>query len=553
MKKQKLTAVAITLIMAILPMAMVANTEPPTRVENNITYAPIRQTAYHFGATVDWDNTMRAAIITGRDDAVHTVIIEETGGFIENGVSWIPAEFITNELIPLLTAEAIEPTHEPIEATDAANWSAERFADVREPAFSTDLPHGAIALNYTEYISNNLGARSAFTYRELETAVWIVEELLAMGHNWDNIEVQEFTYWEVQDLGISLDFGIEIDIFPLNWEFVTSPMILGVNREYQLRTDRTSQNVILTIPGQSERKIIVGAHYDSPPYASAGDNAAGVAALLESAQRMLELEHYYTIVYVFFGAEEVGFIGALYYLEMLSQNQHNNIELMINVDCLIDGPYLIYGAGVAPTIDNELIAHISLAILESQMDILTMQFEMIMADFEGTGVDPATVLPFYSLESFSEFVLHDIASMPPALLFMQATMLGLVEPVVDSVSRQVNDIATGLTAAHDFELISIPEAINVPSDNLPFLFAGHRVVTIMGMERAENLDGELAAQLLQRESIHPDMGFGDFVFTVFHTPLDEFATIESLWPGMMNANLEAFGLFIEAILTGRFS
>lgn len=555
MKKAKLSVVSVMLaiIMAVSPMTMAANTgnEPSTRVEDGVVYMPLRHTAYSFGATVEWDGDSRAAIITGRDGRTHTIVIEAAGGFIEDGVSWVPAQFVENVLAALLHTE------ERIPRIDLTLWEPKRFADVREAAFSTDLPHGVVAVNYIEYISSNLGARSAFTYRELETAVWIVEELLAMGHDWDNIAIQEFTYWDILDLDISLDLGIDIDMFPLNWDFVTSPGILGVNREYQLRPDRVSQNIVLTIPGQSERKIIVGAHYDSPPYSAASDNASGTALLLESAQRMLEMDNYYTIVYVFFGAEEVGFIGALYYVEMLTQSQHHNIVMMINADGLIDGPYLIYGAGAAPAIDNELIAQLSLAILESQMDMIVMQYQIMMAEFEAAGIDPRLVLPFYTLEGFLEFVLYDIASTPPALLFKQTTMLGLMEPVVDDIARQVSGIAAELTGTHSFELISMPETAGMVSDNLAFLFAGHRVVNLAGMERIENISDELAAKMLLNSHIMNasggDLSFGDFTFTVVHTPSDEFHTIEYLWPGMMNANLKAFGLFLEAVLSGNFS
>ena len=536
MKRVRVTIVAVVLaIVMAMPMLVIANSydEIPLRVEDGAIYLPLRITSYALGATVDWDYETQTVLITGQDGVTHTIVVEEVGGFIEYGVSWVPLEFVDNVLVALLYVEYVP---QRVERIDLTLWERERFEDVREASFSTDLPHGVIAVNFIEYMSDNLGARSAFTYRELETAVWIVEELLAMGHDWDNIAIQEFTYWGVNDLGLGL--------FPLSWNTVTSPMILGVGREYQLRADRVSQNVVLTLPGQSERKIVVGAHYDSPPYASASDNASGTALLLESAQRMLELEHYYTIVYVFFGAEEVGLIGAYYYLESLAQAQRDNIVMMVNADVLIEGPYVIYGAGSMPEVTYDLIAYLHVAILEAAMDIFIMQFESIMADVEAMGIDPRLVLPFYTLEGYLELVSYDIAALPIPILLMQASMLDLLEPVICSVAQQVSDIAIELTNRYDFELISIPEAIAFSSDNLAFLFAGHTVVNFVGMERTENVDDELAAQLTRLGE-----GFGEFTITILHTPLDEFHTIEYFWPGMMNANMEAFMLFLEAILT----
>jgi len=548
-KMRKVRASIVALVLAVaMAMPMIVSAGVPDalqiRLEDDVTFVPLRQVIYALGATVEWDARNRAAIVTRGDGEIFVIQVEDIGGFIENGVSWVPFIFASDVLAGFLQyteAAGDEYVSERVERIDLNLWDAENFEDVREPMFSTDLPAGTLAVGFIEYMSDNLGARSAFTYRELEAAVWIVEELLAMGHDWDNILIQEFTYWGVHDAGLDT-FGA------LYWGQVTSPMILGIGRDYQLRADRVSQNVVLTIPGQSERKIVVGAHYDSPPYPSASDNASGTALLMESAQRMMELEHYYTIVYVFFGAEEVGLIGAFYYLDSLTARQRDNIVMMVNADVIIEGPYLIYGAGSAPVIDDALIADVLAAFIEEVMDYIVMEYEFIMAELAEMGIeDMGLVFPFDSFEGLVEFLAADFASDPMSLLF-QAAMMGLVEPIIDPVAQQVTDIAAGLTGQYDFELISIPEAIAFSSDNLAFLFGGHTVVNLVGLERIENIDDELAAQLFMVMDV-----FGGFTATILHSPLDEFHAIEAIWPGMMNANLEAFVIFLEAILTGSFS
>ena len=527
-------AVAMALVMAVPVAAAVTPNEPTIRVEDGEVYVPLRLVAYAFGATVAWDAQDRAAIITRADGEVIVVPVEAVGGFIEDGVSWVSNEF-ANEILAYFLME--DPG--PVERIDLTLWEAERFADVREPMFSTDMPLGTVAVGYIQYMSENLGARSPFTYSELAAAVWIVEELLAMGHDWDNITIQEFTYWEI----IEMDLGL----FPLHWERVTSPFLLGEGRDHLLRQDRVSQNVVLTLPGQTERKIVVGAHYDSPPYPSASDNASGTALLLESAKRMLETEHYYTIVYVFFGAEEVALLGAFYYLETLTPRQQDNIVMMVNADVIIEGPYIIYGTGAAPVLDSAQVSDLREAMLYAAYESFVVHFEMLMAQVEALGVEPLDVLPFYTFEGFLEVAAEEIAGLPYELLLLQAGMLGLAEPVITDVAAQVNAIAAELNAQHDFELISVPDAVAMSSDNLAFLFNGHTVVTFVGLERLENIDEELMAQLFAPTDL-----WGGFTMTVLHTPLDEFHFIEATWPGMMNANLEAFVIFLEAILTGRF-
>ena len=547
MKKTKaIIALALALIMAIMPLTMLATTPHETddiiQVVDGVTYIRLRDIILGQGADAAWEDITRSAIIILPDGTTHTIPIEHeaVGGFIENGVSWVPLDFVADILLPvvfgILPHEALR-----VPRIDTTLWYAENFADIRDPRFDTSLPHGEISVNYIQYMSDNLGGRSAFTYRELETAVWIVEELLAMGHDWDNIAVQEFTYWDIQDQGLGLS--------QLFWSTVTSPHILGEGREYQLREDRVSQNVILTLPGRSRSKIVVGAHYDSPPYPSASDNASGTALLLESAQRMLELDHYYTIVYVFFGAEEVGLLGAYYYLNSLSVREQRDIVMMVNADVLIEGPYIIYGAATLPEITDELMAELVAALLYIEMDEVILQFELMMAQIEYMMLAGAEVgdLPFYDFDSYLAFLSASAIAASADALLMQAVLLGIVEPYVNSLAAQVSYIAAALTQEHEFELISLPHFIGFPSDHLAFLFSGQTVVNLVGLERIGVLDTDIVA-LLTRYAEFP----GDFTGTILHTPLDEFHTIEELWPGMMSANMEAFALFLEAILTGTF-
>ena len=272
---------------------------------------------------------------------VLVTLLVACGGVQEIGADGYEAAIV--EAIPTPTPESIaeevedeievEDEDEGYQESDYSPWAFVNFADIREPQhLAYYVPHGQIAVNYIEFMSDNLYGRGPFTYREKEAAAWIVEELLAMGHAWENIEVQEFTWEQVSTAPFT---------WGRDWYGITSGHIMG---DREPRETQLSQNVVLTVPGQTERKIIVGAHYDSPPYASASDNASGVALLLESAQRMLNEDNYHTLVYVFFGAEEVGLLGAYFHIRTMPQEQRNNIVMMVNADVLLEGPYLMYYA-----------------------------------------------------------------------------------------------------------------------------------------------------------------------------------------------------------------
>jgi acetylornithine deacetylase/succinyl-diaminopimelate desuccinylase-like protein len=73
------------------------------------------------------------------------------------------------------------------------------------------------------------------------------------------------------------------------------------------------ENIIATIPGKStDSYITLMAHYDSVPMSpGAGDDGAGVAAILESARALvLEAPFENSIMLLFTDAEEMGLIGA---------------------------------------------------------------------------------------------------------------------------------------------------------------------------------------------------------------------------------------------------
>jgi hypothetical protein len=90
-------------------------------------------------------------------------------------------------------------------------------------------------------------------------------------------------------------------------------------------TQLTTQNVLGYLPGSRspDTLIVLGAHYDhlgrvgEATFHGAGDNASGVAFLLSLARYFAQpdVEHPYSLAFVFFGAEEVGLLGSIHYVQ----------------------------------------------------------------------------------------------------------------------------------------------------------------------------------------------------------------------------------------------
>jgi len=226
-----------------------------------------------------------------------------------------------------------EYTPEPVYEGDTSSpWHPIHFREVREPhPLTSDTPHGYISVHHIQHLNDYYYLRFPFSYQEKLSAAWIVQELLAIGYTWDNIQVQEFDLYDVGRSSMYIGRWHDFGVIYHNYDYIRSTYL--------------SQNVILTVPGQSSQVIVIGAHYDTVMYPGASDNASGTALLLESAQRMRHIDNYYTLVYVFFGAEEVGLLGAHYYVNNLTPAEKDNIIFMINADVLFEGPYFIFGGG----------------------------------------------------------------------------------------------------------------------------------------------------------------------------------------------------------------
>ena len=138
---------------------------------------------------------------------------------------------------------------------------------------------------------------------------------------------------------------------PFSFEAFT---IVGAKVRLGYQT-RNSQNVVALLEGThpvlKDEFIVIGAHYDHLGMGGTGsgsrmpdtvavhygadDNASGVAALIELAS-VLALESYETkrsILFVAFGAEEMGLLGSKYFVDN-SPIPVQSIKAMINLDMI---------------------------------------------------------------------------------------------------------------------------------------------------------------------------------------------------------------------------
>jgi alkaline phosphatase isozyme conversion protein len=156
---------------------------------------------------------------------------------------------------------------------------------------------------------------------------------------WGEIKAREFVFTTFQRFGY----------FPLTQEF-----IFGSGR-----TRVHSANIVAVKQGESARRLIVGAHYDSVAVGDGyADNASGLALLLETAARIKAQPTPYTIVFIAFGAEERGALGSGYYARTMSETDRRATLGMIDLDAVAGGDklYATSGLGSAKWLRDDALA-----------------------------------------------------------------------------------------------------------------------------------------------------------------------------------------------------
>jgi Zn-dependent M28 family amino/carboxypeptidase len=112
-----------------------------------------------------------------------------------------------------------------------------------------------------------------------------------------------------------------------------------------LGATRTTSNVIAeTATGDPAHTIVVGAHLDSKKTPGINDNGSGVASVLEIARQMsrLGIKPANRVRFAFWGAEEPSpyMLGSKYYVNHLSPQQLDSIEMYLNFDSLSSTNYV---------------------------------------------------------------------------------------------------------------------------------------------------------------------------------------------------------------------
>lgn len=230
--------------------------------------------------------------------------------------------------------------------------------------------------------------------------------------------------------------------FPFAMELIKKNVKRAMLQTNHQKFEAESQNVIFSLPGETEKTIMITAHYDSTPCSpGAQDNAAGTIGLLMLAESLAGKKFKRGITFALCGSEEFGLLGSKFYTAFHS-DQLDSIDLVINLDVGGDP----FGYLRATVLGNEKLANFVESIsktggipLEVKQDIYSSdgmpfaRFNIPSISFSRTSVASKGHSPYDSLDRIHVSAIEELARI------VKITVETIASACVLPFPRQISD------------------------------------------------------------------------------------------------------------------
>jgi hypothetical protein len=124
----------------------------------------------------------------------------------------------------------------------------------------------------------------------------------------------------------------------------------------QVVEKKSEPNVICTLPADSDRIILIGAHFDTVKGShGVSDNWSGTAMLPSLFEVINRSPRRHTFIFVGFTDEEKGLVGSRHYVKKLPKEDKARIVAMINLDSLGLGDINFWESRADPTLIKHYI------------------------------------------------------------------------------------------------------------------------------------------------------------------------------------------------------
>jgi len=182
----------------------------------------------------------------------------------------------------------------------------------------------------------------------------------------------------------------------------------------------THFNVVGKIKGYKnpEKFIIISSHYDTVISGGFGDNGAGTAGVIELAKVFadaVEKEFYrpsYTLLFITFASEELGFVGSINYIKQ-HKIEMPNIIAVVNLDCIGSDDFYVTETNPANGFDLDEI------IFDAAQDLgITAALETLSGSDQETFRRPSWANDFYLWSWGLEASISDATPIEPSTLII---------------------------------------------------------------------------------------------------------------------------------------
>lgn len=205
---------------------------------------------------------------------------------------------------------------------------------------NTDTEHSEyesyLSYKYMIELENNHPHRSAGTQGELDAATYIAEYM------------EEYGYEPYGATGYFTEFNLDLSLTSyFSLEGTKSQSVIGIKRA--------------STP--TDKQVIIGAHYDNVSHYYLGgyrmggtgayNNASGIATMLSIAEMLQDESLPYNVVFIAFGAAQLGALGTLDYVNNMTDEEIENTYLMINLDSVAGADNIYIYTDEMPTVHED--------------------------------------------------------------------------------------------------------------------------------------------------------------------------------------------------------
>jgi Zn-dependent M28 family amino/carboxypeptidase len=166
-------------------------------------------------------------------------------------------------------------------------------------------------------------------------------------------------------------------------------------------------NVICTLPGSSDKTIIVGAHFDHvPDVDGVVDNWSGASLLPSLYEAVKTVPRKHTFIFIGFTDEEKGLVGSSFYVRQMTKEQVAATSAMVNMDTLGLAPTEIWGSHA----DKRLNSAMAFVAKQLNVPVSSVNVEQIgaSADSESFAERKIPSITIHSLtpEAWRAHLIH---------------------------------------------------------------------------------------------------------------------------------------------------